>query len=107
MKKAVRYLAIATLVYPLFVLALSWIMVSHLEFAPNAMIPALMGTSSSGLLLFGYFKRKMWLFVAGAAGVIFLSPTPLGVFPLIVGMILLLALGVVATRAARQGYMEW
>ncbi len=107
MKKAVRYLAVTMLVYPLFMLALSWISVSHMGFAPAVTIPALMGTSASGLLLFGYFKRKMWLFAAGAAGVMFLSPTPLGVLPLGLGMILLMAFGFVATRAARQGYMEW
>ncbi|MFN8047234.1 MAG: hypothetical protein U0P48_01440 [Ancrocorticia sp.] len=107
MKKAVRYLAIAVLGYPLFMLALSWIAVAHMGFPPAVTIPVLMGTSASGLLLFGYVKRKMWLFAAGAAGVMFLSPTPLGVIPLVLGILLLLAFGFVATRAASQGYLEW
>lgn len=88
-------------------LALSWIAVAHMGFPPAVTIPVLIGTSASGLLLFGYVKRKIWLFAAGAAGVMFLSPTPLGVIPLIVGIALLLAFGVVATQAAKQGYTEW
>ena len=107
MKKAVRYLAITTLAYPLFMLALSWIAVAHMGFPPAVTIPVLMGTSASGLLLFGYIKRKIWLFAAGAAGVIFLSPTPLGIIPLVIGIALLLAFGFVSTQAAKQGYMEW
>ena len=107
MKKAVRYLAIGVLGYHLFMLALSWIAVAHMGFPPAVTIPVLMGTSASGLLLFGYVKRKMWLFAAGAAGVMFLSPTPLGVIPLVLGILLLLAFGFVATRAASQGYLEW
>ena len=107
MNNAVKPLAKVVLVYPLITLAMCWIAVSHMDFPPNYTVPALMGTSASGLLLFGYFKRKMWLFAAGAAGVMFLSPTPLGVIPLVLGILLLLAFGFVATRAASQGYLEW
>ncbi len=107
MKKAVRYLAITILVYPLFMLALSWIAVAHMGFPPAVTIPVLMGTSAGGLLLFGYVKRNTWLFVAGAAGVMLLSPTPLGVIPLALGLVLLIAFGFVAARVASQGYLEW
>lgn len=107
MNNAVKPLAKVVLVYPLITLAMCWIAVSHMDFPPNYTVPALMGTSASGLLLFGYFKRKMWLFVGGVAGVMFLSPTPLGVVPLLIGIAILLVFGYASVQAARHGHLEW
>ncbi len=107
MKKAVRPLALTVLLYPILMLCIGWFAVAQGGFERVYMAPIVAASVAAFVLIFGYWRRKIWFFAAGAVGIILFCPSPLGIIPMMAGLVLLIAFGFVAARASEEGNSQW
>ncbi len=106
-KKAVRPLAVMVLIYPLLMLAIGWVAVAQGGFERAYTAPIVAASLAALVLAIGYWRRKIWFFAAGAGGIILFCPSPLGLFPMTLGLVLLIAFGFVIARASEEGNGQW
>ena len=88
-------------------LCIGWIAVAQGGFERVYTAPIIAASVGAVVLLYGYWSRKVWFLTAGAIGSILFCPSPLGIIPMLLGLVLLIAFGFVAARAAESGNSQW
>lgn len=88
-------------------LTIGWAAVAQGGFERVYVAPIIAASVAAIVLLLGYWRRQIWFFAGGASGVILFCPSPLGLFPLLAGLVLLIAFGFVMARVSEDGNAAW
>ena len=107
MNKAVRPLAIAVIFYASVLIIVGWVAVAQTGFSSEFLASIVVATIGLAVLYFGHWRRNVWYFCAGIAAVLLLCPTPLGIWPMLIGFALAIAFFWVANQAQTGGKLSW
>lgn len=100
-------MAIAVLAYSALMIVIGWVAVGQTGFKQEFLVPIVVATGGLGILYFGHRRRNIWAFSAGTAAVLLFCPSPLGLWPMIIGVAIALAFVWAVNNAAEGGKMTW
>lgn len=107
MEKSLRPLAIACMIYSFLMLALAWVAVLANADARTFMFSVIVATIALLLQTAGFVKKNVWLMVGAGLGVLLICPSPLGLWPLVVGLVLTSVFAFVAGKVNSETGKFW
>ncbi|GEM_PF-3490501 len=106
-ERTVRPLALACLIYSALMLVLAWVAVLSSSDARLYVASVIAATLAMVLLVFGYMKRKLWLMLTGVIAVLLFCPSPLGLWPLFAGFMLVIVFAFIAIKVKEDYGKLW
>ncbi|MDN6486889.1 hypothetical protein [Ancrocorticia populi] len=107
MNKAVRPLSLALVAYSTLLVIVGWVAVGQTGFSREFIASIVLATVGLAVMYFGHWRRNVWYLGAGTATVLLLCPTPLGLWPMIIGIVLAVAFFWIAYQDSSGGKMTW
>lgn len=93
-----NYLALAILVLGVATLVVGWYIAISGNLLPQYGVILALGTVGAAACGFGYRSEHPWIFGAGAVFMLWFAPTPLGLWPLGIGIAMLIAWAVLIVK---------